>query len=250
MAIRIKAPTHSFIQFQETDVIDSCEFDPFSLCLPVFADNDIYFQFILEADTPEEADSLCDLTNSKVSIGIGENCDDDMLLEFVDKPDRYRIGNLAVLYNWSHGLPNFGSVISVGECFVIKIDVQGPYSLYSFCSGCLQRISNVCHTSVIEYGNDDNAFGFDYCGGMSIDGDAAQNCDPLIIGFTNQASISIPYTTELQLKYGSTPTVRVWIYDDTGHLVDMGIRVTFDQFPPTIISADFGGISSGVIKIN
>jgi hypothetical protein len=44
--------------------------------------------------------------------------------------------------------------------------------------------------------------------------------------------------------------VAVWIYDETGQLVDMGIRVTFDVYPPTIISADFGGLSSGIIRIS
>lgn len=250
MAIRIKAPTNSFIQFDETDVIDSCQFSPFSLCLPIFADNDVAFQFILETDTQEEADSLCDLQNAKITIGIAESCDADMVLEFADKPERYRIGVTSVLYNWQHGLPNFGSVISKGQCFLIKISVQGPYTLFDFCSNCFQRIADVCHTSVIEYGNEDNAFGFDYCGGASIDGDAAADCSPTIVQFTNKATIAIPYTTELQLKYGSTPTVQVWIYDENGDLVDMGIRIYFDMFPPTVVSADFGGYSSGIIKIS
>ena len=249
MAIRIKAPTHSFIQFDETDAIDSCQFSPIVLCLPVFADNDVYFQFILETDTEEEADSLCDLQNALLTIGIAESCDEEMILEFPYKAERYRVGIKSVLYNWQHGLPNFGSVISKGQCFVIKISVQQPYSIYDFCSGCLQRIADPCHTSVIEYGNDDNAFGFDYCGGTSVDGDAADNCDPTIIQFTNVPDIAIPYTTELQLKYGSTPSVQVWIYDGA-ELVDMGIRVSFDAFPPTLIKADFGGISSGIIKIS
>lgn len=248
MAIRIKAPQHSFIQFEETNTIDSCQFAPFSLCLPVFADNDISFQFILETDTQEEADALCDLSNSLLTIGIAQSCDEDMLLEFNYKTERYRIGNTSVLYNWQHGLPNFASVISKGECFLIKISVQVPYHVYDFCSNCLQRIADVCHTSVLEYGNDDNAFGFDYCGGSPDDMNSV-SCEPTIIQFTNKANIAIPYTTELQLKYGSTPTVQVWIYDGT-ELVDMGIRVSFDTFPPTIIKADFGGISSGIIKLS
>lgn len=249
MAIRIKAPTHSFIQFDETDAIDSCQFSPTVLCLPVYADNDIAFQFILETDTQDEADSLCDLHNQLIAIGIVESCDEEMVLEFSDKPDRFRVSSTDVLYNWEHGLPNFGSVISKGQCFFIKITLQLPYQAYDFCSGCLQRIADPCHTSVLEYGNDDNAFGFDYCGGTVIDDGSGQTCDPLIIQFTNRTDIAIPYTTELQLKYGSTPTVQVWIYDGS-ELVDMAIRVSFDAFPPTLIKADFGGLSSGIIKIS
>ena len=249
MAIRIKAPVNSFIQFDEVDAIDSCEFNPFSLCLPVFADNDVYFQFILETDTQEEADNLCDLGNELMAIGIVNNCDEEMLLEFEKKPDRYRIDATHLLYNWMHGLPNFATVISIAECFFIKISVQGVYTVYDFCSNCFQRISDVCHTSVIEYTNEDNAYGFDYCGGSLID-ENVQSCEPLFIQFTNQANISIPYTTILQNKYGAIPSVQTWIYDDDNQLVDMGIRASFDAFPPTIINIDFGGFSSGIIKIS
>lgn len=248
MAIRIKAPANSFIQFDEPDLIQSCQVALFTLCLPVLEDNDINFQFILDTDTEAEADSLCDLTNSLLEIGVADNCDSDRLLTFTDKADRYRIGTKQVLYNWSHGLTNFGSVINKGSCFIIKITVQGPYSLFDFCSNCLQRISESCHTSVVEYGNDDNAFGFDYCGGTPVD-NGVDECDPTIIQFTNQPNIAIPYTALLQAKYGSTPTVQVWIYDGS-ELVDMGIRVSFDAFPPTLIKADFGGLSSGIIKLS
>src|SRR5689334_9894055 len=151
MAITIKAPRNSFIQWAEANAIESCQFAPITLCLPVYQDNDVYFQFILETDTQEEADSLCDIQNALVTIGIAESCENDMVLEFSSKAERYRIGTNAVLYNWQHGLPGFGTVISKGQCFIIKIAVQGIYTLYDFCSNCLQRIADPCHTSVIEY---------------------------------------------------------------------------------------------------
>lgn len=248
MALRIKAPSNSFVQWDEPDTIDSCNFDPFSLCLPIYQDRDVSFQFIIEADTEDEADTLCDLQNALMTIGIARNCDEDRLLEFEEKPDRYRISSKQVLYNWEHGVPNFATVISKGECFLIKITIQGVYTIYDYCSNCFQRIDDPCHTSVIEYGNDENAFGFDYCGGTPVDEDE-ENCEPLIITFTNQANISIPYTTQLQIKYGAVPSVQTWIYNDAGELVDMGIQEKFDMFPPTEIKIDFGGFASGIIKI-
>jgi hypothetical protein len=249
MAVRIKSQTNSFIQFGESDAVTSCEFPDFNLCLPVYEDNDIAFQFILVADTEGEADVLCDLTNSLIAIGIGENCEDDMVLTFTQKPERFRISNTQVLYNWSNGLPNFGSVISKGQCFFIRIELIDVYYSESFCSNCLQRIANSCHTSVIEYTNDDNAFGFDYCGGGAVDDTDVETCDPTFISFSNVPNISIPYTAGMASKYGSTPSVQVWIYDGA-ELVDMGIRVSFDAFPPTVIKADFGGVASGVIKLS
>lgn len=248
MALRIKAPVNSFVQWDEVDTIDSCNFDSFSLCLPVYQDTDVAFQFIIEADTEEEADALCDLQNAFMTIGIALGCDEDRVLEFEDKPNRFRISATQILYNWEHGLPNFATVISIAQCFLIKITVQGIYTIYDYCSNCFQRIDGTCHTSVLEYGCDENAFGFDYCGGAVVSEDV-ENCEPLIISFTNKANISIPYTTQLQEKYGPVPSVQTWIYDENGDLVDMGIRESFDMFPPTAINIDFGGFSSGIIKI-
>ena len=254
MAIRIKTPSQSFVQFEESDMITACEFDAFSLCLPVFEDNDVAFQFVLETDTSDEADGLCG-SNNEVVIGIAENCQEDRLITFDGIPEKFRISPTQVLYNWGHGLPDFGTVISRGECFIIKITVS---NLYEFCSNCFQRITDDCHTSVIDYGNNENAFGFNYCattpvpgtgGGGSGGGDTG-TCDPLFVTFNNQSVLAIPYTASLKAQYGNIPTVNVWIYDTNGDLVDMGIRVTFDAYPPTLLKFDFGGPASGVIKIS
>ena len=248
MAISILSPVNSFVQFTEVDVIDSCEFPPQRFCLPVFADNDVFFQFVLVTDTKEEADTLCDLTNGYIQIGIAQSCEDDPVLIFEEKPERFRLDDTHVLYNWMKGLTDFGTVISIAECFHIKIIVQGVYNLFEFCSNCFQRIADVCHTSVIEYGNEDNFAGFFYCSGSVIDG-ADSTCEPLIISFTNKENIEIPYTTQLQLKYGDVPSVQTWIYNDDGDLQSMGIVAKFDGFPPTKIKIDFGGFASGIIKI-
>lgn len=248
MAISIRSPRNSFIQFEESDVIESCEFPGINLCLPVFSDDDVNFQFVLVADTEGEADVLCDIANDLLDIGIVNTCDEALILSFTEKTERFRISDTEVLYNWSHGLPNFGSVISIGECFRIKIILTDVYYSESFCSNCLQRISDPCHTSVVEYTNDDNFAGFDYCGGGSAIDETA-DCEPTIIQFSNIPSIAIPYTAQLQAKYGTVPTVSVWIYID-GELTQAGLNINFDAFPPTIINIDFGGTSSGIIKIS
>lgn len=249
MAITITSPRFSFVQFGETDSVQSCNFPDVSLCLPVYDENDVAFQFVLVTDTEEEADALCDLTNDQIQVGIVESCDDGFLINFKEDfgliPQRFRISPRQVLYNWEHGLPSFNTVISVGECFKVKIVVDGGYE---FCSNCFQRISDPCHTSLLEYGNDENAFGFNYCNGEAVDEDS-DTCDPTIIQFTNKSTLVIPYTTSLQAKYGNAPSVQVWIYDENNELVDMGIRVAFDTYPPTELRFDFGGNASGIIKI-
>jgi len=247
MALRIISPANSFVQFTESNVTTSCEYADITQCLPVYEDDDVNFQFVVEADTTEEADDLCDLTNSLVSVGLAKDCASAVELHFSEKPERFRISDFQVLYNWSHGLPGATSHFPVGFCFVIKIDVDG----LSGCSNCFNRIANDCHTSVIEYGNDDNAFGFNYCNSGSVEGgESSADCDPTFIQFTNQSTLVIPYTASLIAKYGVLPSVKVWIYDTNGELVNMTIRQAFDTYPPTEIRLDFGGLATGVIRIS
>lgn len=247
MALRIISPTNSFIQFGGNNTATSCNFRDISLCLPVYLEDDVYFQFVVQADTIEEADDLCDLTNSLVDVGIAPNCASGFSKLFTQKPDRYRLSDFQVLYNWSHGLPAFDSVVGIGDCFIIKVDVDGQVG----CSNCLQRIGSDCHTSVIEYGNDENAFGFFYCasGSVSESGDVV-DCDPTFITFTDQSLLVIPYTASMSDKYGDVPTLKIWIYDTNGELVNMSVRQAFDGYPPTEIRIDMGGPATGVLKIS
>lgn len=248
MAVTIISPRFSFVQFSESDNVQSCQFNDINLCLPVYEASDVAFQFILQTDTEEEADALCDLQNDKITIGITDDCDNDLLLTFLGKPERYRISERQVLYLWEN-LTDFETVINEGECFLVKIIVDlGAYDQYEFCSNCFQRIGDACHTSVIEFGNDENSFGYNYC--FSGGEESEISCEPTFVQFTNKANLIIPYTTSLQNKYGTMPTVQVWIYDVNGELVDMGIRASFDTYPPTQLRFDFGGSASGVIKIS
>lgn len=246
MAIRILSPVNSFVQFDNPEPITSCNFREIALCLPVFEADDVYFQFVIETDTIEEADALCSLNNDAFSIGIVKSCDDPFLLELTDQPERFRISDFQVLYNWSNGLPGFSTVINVGECFMVKVIITPE----EFCSNCFQRIGSDCFTSVIEYGNDDNAFGFSYCNSAAIGETEEADCDPLFITFTNQSTLAIPYTAAMIAKYGNIPTLKVWIYDGSGNLVNMSVSQSLDTYPPTQINIDMGGPATGVLKIS
>lgn len=250
MGLNIISPSNSFVQFDNAETVSSCEYPDISLCLPVYEADDVNFQFVIEADTIEEADALCSLTNEGFAIGITGACNDGLLLTFSDTPERFRISDFQVLYNWANGLPGFTTVIDTGECFYIKAII----SEQSFCSNCFQRISDPCHTSVIEYGNDDNAFGFNYCNSnTSVEagsGGTVIDCDPTFVTFTNQTMLTIPYTASMIAKYGTLPTIKVWIYDTNGELVNMSVRQAFDTYPPTEIRIDLGGLATGVLKIS
>jgi hypothetical protein len=244
MPYSISVSRFSFVQFSEIDTIASCNFVDTDMCLPAYDENDAWFQFVITGDTEEEVDALCSDIDL-ISLGLVENCFDGFMLEFTEKPSRYRISANKLLYVWQHGLPGFREVLQVGECFHIKIEIADQ----SFCSNCFQRIGDDCHTSVIQYGNDENSFDFNYCSGANAEQDDDLDCAATEIVFTNQSTMTIPWTAFLQAKYGSTPDVQVWIVDENGELVAAGLRVALDSYPPTEIRIDFGGNASGVVKI-
>lgn len=246
MSYSISTSRFSFVQFNETDSIVDCEFTTQEMCLPVFDVNDAWFQFIITADTEAESDALCPQGDEPVTLGLVENCGDGYLVEFVEKPTRYRISPLKVLYVWQQGLPAFFNYIDIGMCFHIMVTMPSIND-QSWCSNCFQRIFDDCHTSVLEYSNNENAFDFNYCAGEDTAAEDAE-CEPTIIEFTNQATLVIPWTAFFQAKYGDTPNVQVWVYDG-GELVAIGNRVALDALPPTELRFDFGGVSSGFIKI-
>lgn len=256
MAITIISPVNSFVRFNETAPDPLCIWGNINFCLPVYNQSDIYFQFILTG-TDAEMDALCTQSGDEVTLSLVSDCDGVPLITFAAKPERFRLSETQVLYNWSHGFPNFTSVIGVGECFKIQIDIDAtpygyPEEQESFCSNCFERIASDCFTSVVEYGNDEDGFGFKYCYGGDIqnpDIPVDDDCSPTIVTFTSVATLAIPYTSYLLSKYGDFPTVQVWIYDGMGQLINMGITAAFDAYPPTMINLDFGGSASGIVVI-
>lgn len=248
MSYSISTSHFSFVQFEETDQIVDCEYTTQEMCLPVYNDDDVWFQFVITADTEEESGALCEPGVEPITLGLVENCGDGYLIEFSEKPTRYRISPLKILYVWQQGLPNFQSVIDeVDMCFHIMISMP-EINDQTFCSNCFQRIGESCHTSVIEYSNEENSFDFNYCAGEDLGNDSAE-CEPTIIQFTNQATMTIPWTAFLQARYGSTPNVQIWTYNNNGELEIPGISVRLDAYPPTELRIDFGGNNSGIIKI-
>lgn len=251
MALTIINSPHSFIRFNETPEAALCIWGSVDFCLPVYDPEDVYFQFVIEG-TESEIDMLCTQSGNEMTVSLVNDCDGEDILTFSEKPERFRLSVTQALYNWTHGLPGFTGPVSVGECFRIKLTVDAlPYDTETFCSNCLERIGDDCFTSVIEYGNDEDGFGFKYCYGGDIAGGGSSggDCEPTIITFVSVPTVTIPYTALLQSKYGDFPTVQVWIYDGTGQLLNMGITAAFDTYPPTVINIDLGGPASGIVVI-
>lgn len=247
MAITIRNLENSFVRFDET-VTDVCLWPgKQNIPLPVYEQEDVYFQILVETETAAEADELCGLTND-VTVGLVSNCaDENYLLEFSEKPARYRVGLLQVLYNWAHGLPGFAGAVQIGDCFRIRIDIDGGITVG--CSNQFQRIGSPCFTTVIEFGNEENAFGFLYCADASQLVDAeSSTCDPTALSFINQSTLSIPYTQALRDKYGDNPSVQVW-HVISGVPQVVTVQIALDGFPPNQILIDNGGPATGWVVI-
>jgi len=249
MALEIISPRQSFIQFGETGIVDHCIYGNVRFCLPVYSDDDIAFQLIVRG-TVEEIDALCGVYGTDVNIGLVDDCDDEYFsIEFTAnpytsyQPEIYRLNDTQALINWTYGFPLFTNAYAIEECFRIRVQIGSE----QFCSNCFKRTNDNCYTSVVEYSCDENAFGFNYCQSGAVD-DGALTCEPTVVQFTNASILTIPYTAELMAKYGSAPTIQVWISDGTD-LVNMGITATFDTYPPTSLNFDFGGPASGIVVI-
>lgn len=247
MAYEIISPTNSFIGFNRSETINHCIHGSFSTCLPVYEESDIAFQFVIEADTEAQADALCSPYGSGIDMGLVLDCDQEGFThEFTETPDRFRISPLQVLYNWPHGVPGMIANVDISECFYIRVVVDNV----EYCTNCFQRIGDPCFTSVIEYGNDENFAGFNYCNAGAIDsGGETGTCEPEVYSFTNQEQVVIPYTASLIDRFGAVPTVQVWIYDEMGVLTNMGVVAIFDAMPPSLVTVSMGGPASGIIII-
>jgi len=257
--IDIRSPRFSFVQLATAaygyvpETYDTCNFPNVQFCLPVYAYDDIAFMFILQG-TEEEADELCLLDNpvDKVKVGLFRTCGEDFDVDFSDAAlyaQRVRISPTQVLYKWPHGFPGFDSEYGIGECFYLGVIVQMNEAPVSACSNCFQRIGEDCYTSLLEYGSEQNIFGFNYCDGGVEDEEAEICADPTIIEFTDALTLNIPYTVSMSEKYGQVPTVEIWIWDGSQYVKPF-IQAGFDAYPPTAIIADLGGAATGFIKIS
>jgi hypothetical protein len=250
MAYSITSPQASFVQFNETGRVDHCIFDRLNVCLPVYEDEDVKFQVFISG-TETEIDALCGIYGSPISVGIVSDCDDPgFLQEYTASlygdyaPHLFRLGPTQLLMNWNHGFPGFTGVVGEGGCFNIRVEI----GVQQWCSNCFSRITDSCFTSVVEYGSDENAFGFNYCssGEIETDGDTG-DCEKTYITFVNQSTLSVPYTAQMLSDYGNIPTVQAWIYNEDGELVNASFQISLDGYPPNFINVDFGGPASGVL---
>lgn len=248
MGYTIINPPQSYVQFNTPITPNNCDKQKQG-ALPVYEEADVAFQFVIKADTTGEANDICGLGAASIEIGLVFDCDQpDFTAQFPEMPAVQRIDETRVNVDWSHGLTGMIGAIQEDQCFRIMVRLGE----LSFCSNVFRRITQqeACDTSVLEYANNENAFGFVYCGNADgVDNPEITTCDPIIVTFFSQTNLVIPYTALLASQFGQVPTVQVWIYDENGYPTNMGVEAKFDQLPPTQILIDLGGPASGFIVI-
>lgn len=72
-------------------------------------------------------------------------------------------------------------------------------------------------------------------------------CEPFILNFANVPSSIVNYTPAMQAMYGPEPNVQVYFKDGDEYVLsdDMN-QISFDGVN---ITADYGGVNTGFLKI-
>lgn len=72
-------------------------------------------------------------------------------------------------------------------------------------------------------------------------------CPPTIVPFTNQPTVTIPYSPFMIEEYGVTPNVQVYYKEGTEYVLSNDMNAVTVE--PGSILVDNGGPNSGVVKI-
>jgi hypothetical protein len=75
-----------------------------------------------------------------------------------------------------------------------------------------------------------------------------------VIFFTNEAEVTVPYTSARRLKYGDMPEIEVWftiVEDDVEKIIKANVEIQVDVLPPnqSQFIINNGGAASGFIRL-
>lgn len=152
-----------FEQFEAIEGFEDCG-EPVPGALPVYAADDVAFQLQLSG-SPDEIDALCaGWKDIKLKLLSGcnykdEDTEPDVIKTYTGRFKVWIRGTTEAILYWPHGLPGIENDIECDACFQLAVQVN----THLFPSACLKRICNPCHTALIEYYCEENAYGFQYC---------------------------------------------------------------------------------------
>ena len=189
MAYRIISPKFSFVRFSDQHIEVPNWYDrqeagaDITKTLPVFAYSDLYFQFIVQADTKAEMDVVCTNTITEIQLGIYSgppvtalaysDAQDTWAPDAFTVGERYRLNDLEALYFVAPPDDLFLTV-PVGQCFQMAIYVGNysgvgpPGEFASAVSNVFTRVSETAHTTLMEYWSEKDEAEFIYCASPTI----------------------------------------------------------------------------------
>jgi len=152
----ITSPKYNFVRFGSPEENPCCDMDN-TFCVPIFSDSDNFFQVKTDADATLQLVLLRGTGNdaSTLSANTLRNWTSGDGLSF----DKYNTGPGAYIHVWQHAFFNFATYIKCDECFQLAL-IGGDAPVFS---NPFKRICSDCYTSIVEFYNDDNYAGFEYC---------------------------------------------------------------------------------------
>lgn len=190
----IISPKFSFVSFDpELPVLNDCCNGPQIVCLPVFKEDDIFFQFTITGADADRAQEIFDLPIESVQLLLlkgGENTFGTFVSQTMRNWtvadgftfERYRSEEFGVTYIWKHNLKDFKAFIECDSCFQLGVKIvfpegieTGEFSsefsaefglsgnvLYGI-SNAFKRICDDCFTAIVEYYSKEDGNSFKYC---------------------------------------------------------------------------------------
>jgi hypothetical protein len=163
----IISPQYSFVNFNTITTSDCCDGNN-QECLPFANVFDLVFQFSIKCDTITEAndlmltqdiDSILNLIDGPTGTLLYDYTTNDLL--FFEK---YRTDTTTVTYIWRNPLYQIlYDMVHFDDTFSLQVVIKVNGIIVAALSNLFKAISDQCYTSLIEYTNDQDYAGFNYC---------------------------------------------------------------------------------------
>lgn len=170
MAIKITTPRLSFIQL---GCPEKC------ICYPIVNEDELKFQILIETDTILQSDDIMASVPGNFNLLIVDGIDNctqsqilantihDFAVSISGGPvfnfQRIRISPKKVLLYWPYGLPLLNDFVNCEQVFSLAISLYFNSTLYVQRLNCFKKVCDTDYTSVLEYSNNEDGYGFNYC---------------------------------------------------------------------------------------
>jgi hypothetical protein len=179
MAYRFISPDYSFINFSDNHLSaddwqeGSCPGSEKGFCLPILANTDLAFQFIIEGDNSTQGDTICDIDLADVRFGIRagspvetlSTADFNALGYIINGLDlglqKYRLNDTQVLFYVPGPIANMVHE-AMGGCFQLAFKFPTIFTSAQV-SNCLTANAEDCYTTELTYYSESDEAGFMYC---------------------------------------------------------------------------------------